>query len=197
MRLLLATIAALAAFTLPAVAANVTNITSCDLVDPDVTNLVTPTDACWVIDADDNVNSNFTYDGDALTMVGTVESPGTSGDLFIDGDTQSGTWSILNFDADLTYFLVFKDGTNALPGSQVGYRLDAQTGDYTTPFYNDAEGTSPKDISFWALFTSEGDGPITRRENPPSPVPLPASMWLLIGGLGMLAGARHAVRKAG
>ncbi len=171
---------------------------SCGTAAPDVTNNVQDNLACFVFNGTDNLDENLVVGGNTTTFLDKDESTAeVGGGLTLTGDTKNGTWSIDNYDPLKDYILVFKDGQNALPGAQIVYLLDGSSGTYTSPFYNEAEGTTQKDISFWALHEIDGDGPIrTPRENPPPSVPLPAGVILLGTGVAALAINRKRKRRA-
>jgi hypothetical protein len=117
---------------------------------------------------------------------GTDEGPFPAS-LTVSGGLQSGTWTINNpfFDDIFDYMIVLKGGVgNNTQPNYVGWLVTAQTGSYTTPFFNAMGGGAgnPKDISHLTLYA--------RGTPQPSPVPVPAAALLLLTGAGALGGLR-------
>lgn len=180
-------------FSVPMAAGAATMTTDCSLDAPDVTGSVSPSIACYVLpDAPPNLDADFETDtGDSLTFL--EKDDGTFGggsEILLTGDSLSGTWEILNFVAGDIYAILFKDGRNAEPSSQVMFYVDEASGTYESPFFLTEDGTTSKDISFTALFSVD-DGSTTRVDV----IPLPAGIWLLLTGAGGFGALRVMQRR--
>lgn len=173
-------------------------VTSCDMDNPDVSNAVLNNDACFTFDGFANLDGDIVISGTTLDFIEKDDGAfGGGTDLILTGDSKSGTWAISDAAFALSdyFLLVFKDGTTANPANQVGYVVSEQSGTYTSPFFIETTGETQKDISFTSLFAISG-GDITPRSDPPSPVPLPAGVWLLGAGIGALGIARRRKKAA-
>jgi hypothetical protein len=157
-----------------------------------VTDFVVPNVGCEVLtsannDDNDSVKGMFLVD-DWMQIAKVNDPGGTDGPLTVTGNQLSGTWSIAGsvFETWTKVMLVFKssnENAGVLPGSVIGYLIELTPGDYDTPFsfFKDKqEEFEVKNISHVSLYVSN-----------PSPVPLPAAGFLLVGALGGLAALRR------
>lgn len=166
----------------------------------DVTTNVTPTSSCFGIKDLSDGDAAKLADLNALdingttggwTSLGKFQNTGTNANFSVDDSVVSnkqGKWEIFNAATSVygEFMMVFKAGQdrNTDPAAFVGYILSAASGDWLSPLMDNSDG-SLRDLSNVELF-ARGD---------PSVIPLPAAVWLLLGGLGGLAALRRR-RKA-
>ena len=171
--------------------------TDCSLGVPDASGKVTPNAGCEFSDRSGasqptltEVNAENFFgisDWSENGKIDTDDGAGTNGSLTISGTdiNDGGSWSISGFDSSLTYMLLFKDGSSALPSTLIGYLITTATGAFDQVFSNcSASGCVPRTdaISNIRLFSSTSD------PNNNNPIPLPAAGFLLLGALGALGG---------
>ncbi len=186
--------------------ANAATAESCALHAPDVTTLVTPTSACFVLIGTDGNVSNDIGEFNATAFggfsdwqsLGKIDLPGLSSANFsitANSALVKGTWAIFDnattalFD---TFALVFKAGQdgNTDPASQVGYILSGTSGDWEAPLFNynsNRDKFVPRGLSHVSLYARTTDTP----PPPPPPVPVPAAGWLMLAGIVGLVAARR------
>lgn len=141
---------------------------------------------------------NGLFFGGGFTQVARVNNPGgTSGVLELLGGSKSGEWniaaSVLSMYESLV--LVFKSASpnNTDPGEAVAYLVgDILSGDYITPFFSNVGANCrnntttaqicERDISHVALLGKKING---GGGGGPGQVPVPASLPLLLGALGI------------
>ena len=170
-------------------------VANCDTISPDVTGTVVANSGCQFSDFGPNQHTVTDINNEAFfgmsnwvakTSQGGLTGTGTDIDLSVTftDPNDAGTWSILNFDSNLDYLLVFKDGNNKTPSSLIGYLIETMSGSFGNPFYNcNPQGCSiaPDAISNITLFAK------------PAPIPLPAALPLFLvalAGTGLIARRR-------
>lgn len=174
---------------------------SCGLGNPDVTNYVTGTSACYYLTGTDGNVSNDINEFNATNFagyndwvdLGKVEPVGTASNFKIDDSVKAlleGKWELFaNATTNMyqTFALVFKAGQdhNTDPSAQVGYVLSASMGDWKSPLLKDSDG-KPRNISHVSLYARDRCDPQTQVCGPPvNQVPIPAGLPLMLGALGI------------
>lgn len=117
----------------------------------------------------------------ALAAKDESASASTGGTFDLDGfaSAKSGSWSVASFDGYKYAALVVKGGSNGW----LAYLLDTTvtSGSWSTLGILNGGGNQP-DLSHLSLYV--GGGQVAE---PPSSVPLPAAIWMLLAGLGGIA----------
>ncbi|MEX0339510.1 MAG: VPLPA-CTERM sorting domain-containing protein [Arenibacterium sp.] len=185
---------------------------ACDLGNPDVTSYVTGTSACYFLTGTDGNVSNDIAEFNATNFggyadwvdLGKVDPVGSNANYEVKDNVSpllKGTWEVFaNATTNMytTFALVFKAGQddNTDPASQVGYILSASSGDWMSPLINDKSG-NPRTISHVNLYARDKCDPVKDICGPPvTQVPVPASLPLMMGALGIVGFVARRRRNA-
>jgi len=160
---------------------------------PDVTALFTNTFGCEIDDTifNDSDPAFLTTDWFGVSDWGSLDAkddgPGTGVNegpnnvgLTITGDGFGGDWSLSNLGNLQQALLVAKGGTDADPHALIVYRVlpFLTSGSWVSPFFGPSG--QRQDTSHISVYLAPFDGSFVGDE-----VPLPAGIWLLLGGLGV------------